>query len=96
MEGRPQVNWLTLTEAQMKEFKIKKIGEEEYKGYPCVVYEEERKQMLSKVKVTNWVYKGIIIRQHFKKKLSADTFIELEELQENASIPAGTSDIPEN
>ena len=95
MEGRPQVNWLTLTDAQMKEFKIKKIGEEVYKGYPCVVYEEERKQMLSKVKVTNWIYKGIIIRQHFKKKLTADTYIELEELQENAVIPTGTFDIPQ-
>ena len=96
MEGRPQVNWLTLTPEQMKQFKIKKIGEEEYKGYPCTVYEEERKQMLSKVKVLNWVYKGIVIRQVLNKKMSSDTYIELEELQEGATIPAGTFDLPEN
>lgn len=94
MEGRPEVNWLTITPEQMKKYKIEKIGEEVYKGYPCTVYTEERKQMLSKVMVTNWVYKGIVIRQHFKKKLSADTYVELEELKENAKVPAGTFDIP--
>lgn len=95
MDGRPQLNYLTATEEDLKKFKVQKIGEEEYKGYPCTVYQEERKQMLAKVKVTSWVYKGITIRQVFKKKLTADTIVELEELQENAPIPANTFDLPE-
>ena len=43
--------------------------------------------------MTVWVWEGLIIRQHIKKKLS-ESWVELESLEVDVPIPAGTFDIP--
>lgn len=97
-EGRPEVNYLTLTEEQMKEFNIKLIGEEEYAGKKCTVYSEEVTQKVAFIKtkstVTRWVWKGITLKQVIKQKHS-ESVIELDVFKENPNIPASTFAIPE-
>lgn len=93
MEGRPFIDWRNLSEKDIKAFEVKDLGTEEYKGKTCQVYSYKQKQLLTKVTITIWLWEGLVIRQHIKKKMS-ESWIELESLQVNVPIPKGTFDIP--
>ena len=93
MEGRPMIDWNNLSDKDRKAMDLEELGTEEYKGKTCKVYSYKQKQLLTKVSVTVWVWEGIVIRQHIKKKLS-ESWIELESLKVNVPIPAGTFNIP--
>ena len=95
MEGRPVIDWRNLSKEDYKYYDIKDLGKEEYKGKTCQVYSYKQKQLLTKVNITVWVWEGLVIRQHIKKKLS-ESWVELESLKVGARIPAGTFDIPKN
>lgn len=94
MNARPIIDWYNLTNEDYKLFDVKDKGTEEYKGKTCHVYSYKQKQLLTKVDMTVWVWEGLVIRQHIKKKLS-ESWVELESLQVNVPIPAGTFTKPE-
>ena len=93
MNARPIVDFYNLTDEDYKLFDVKDKGTEEYKGKTCHVYSYKQKQLLTKVDMTVWVWEGLIIRQHIKKKLS-ESWVELESLEVDVPIPDGTFDIP--
>jgi hypothetical protein len=92
-EARPVLNWRDLSEKNITDFNITDLGTEEYTGRTCRVFSYEEKQFLTKVKITNWVWEGLVIKQVIKKKLS-ESVTELEDLKVNVSIPASTFAIP--
>ena len=91
--GRPGINWLKLQDKDIKEMKIQKLGKETYKGRECIKYQYEQKQLMSKAKVTVWVWEGLVLKQLIEKKTSK-AVIELESLKLNVSVPASTFAIP--
>lgn len=95
MNARPYIDWRNIPEEFRKSMELKDLGTEEYKGKTCQVYSYKQKQLMTKVNITVWVWQGLIIRQHIKKKLS-ESWIELESVEIGARIPAGTFDIPKN
>ena len=92
LEGRPELRFDRLSDKEKKDLKFKDLGTEQYKGKLCNKYYYEQKQLV-KSRITVWVWKGIIIRQHIKQTFG-ETMIELEELQENARVPASTFTLP--
>lgn len=91
--ARPSLNWTNLTAEDYKQFKIEDKGTEEYKGKTCHVYTYEQKQLLTKVKITVWIWEGLTLKQLIKKKTS-ESVTELVELKVGAKIPAGTFSVP--
>ena len=92
LEGRPELRFDKLSDQEKKNLKFKDLGTEEYKGKLCNKYYYEQKQLV-KSKITVWVWKGIVVRQHIKQTFG-ESMIELEELQENARVPASTFTLP--
>ena len=91
--GRPGVNWLDLQEKDINEMKIQKLGTETYKGRECTKYQYEQKILMSKSKVTVWIWEGLTLRQVIEKKTSK-AVIELESLELNLDIPISTFIVP--
>ena len=87
------VNFLALTDAVKAANKIKEAGKETILGRECTKYTMESSQMGMTMKQTVWVWKGIAL-----KTLSDGGQFqfgnEATKIEENASIPASTFDVP--
>ncbi len=87
------LNWYSLSQEAISRYDVKELRTETYAGKKCKVYSYKTKQLMAKVPVTVWVWEGIVLKQEIQKKTYKST-IELEDLQVNCKIPAGTFNKP--
>lgn len=60
------INFVNLSEAAIKKYKIKRLGEEEVCGEPCVKYSFSYKSQGQNLKYQVWVWKGVTLKQRIK------------------------------
>lgn len=91
--GGNTINFLNLTDKVKADNKIKELGKEKVLGRECTKYSIEMNMMGQTMQQTVWVYKGITLKTfmdggQFQMENTATKF------EENATIPAGTFDVP--
>jgi outer membrane lipoprotein-sorting protein len=89
------LNYLQLTPEIIEKYKIKETGEETVAGKTCKKYSMEVSQMGQTLKVTNCIWKGLVLKTETSgggMLISAETVIEI---QENVPVPADKFTIPE-
>ncbi len=91
--GGADINFLNLTDKVKAENKIKEAGKETVLGRECTKYTMESSQMGMTMSQTVWVWNGIVLKSltdggQFQFGNTAT------KLEENATIPASTFDMP--
>lgn len=87
------VNYLNLTDAAKKKYKIEDLGTEKIGDRECTKYSQIVDQSGIKAKATIWVWKGITIKTSIKI-MGMEMTTEAVEIQENAYILPITFEVP--
>lgn len=90
--GSANINFENLTDEIIKEWNIKKEGQEEVLGRSCQKYSLENSSF--SIKGNYWVWKGVAIKMDMDMS-SMKMLIEAVNIQENSVVPVNKFDVPE-
>lgn len=88
------INYLNITDADRKKYKIQELGTEAVGERECVKYSEEISQMGQKATATIWVYKGFPIKS-VTSVMGMEILSEAVEFTENGIVIPAVFNIPQ-
>ena len=89
------INYLKLTPEIKAARNIKELGEETVAGKPCKKYSLETSFGERTSKITNWVWKGFVLKSETRNDNGEVTMSSVAtEIQENATVPASKFVVP--
>lgn len=94
MPAAESINYLNITDADRKKYKIQELGTESVGERECVKYSEEISQMGQKATATIWVYKGFPIKS-VTSVMGMEILSETVEFTENGIVIPAVFNIPQ-
>ncbi len=88
------INFLNLTEETIRKYKIKKLGEEDVCGKPCVIYSMSYKSQGVNTKDQVWVWKGITLKRRVTS-FAQDREVVAVDIQEDVPIDSSVFVVPD-
>ncbi|MCQ2973774.1 MAG: hypothetical protein MJ211_03060 [Bacteroidales bacterium] len=89
------INYINITDEIKEKYQLEEVGEEEYQDRKCKVYSCITEQNGQKVNAKVWIWKGLSLKSEINAGI-VNIVTETTEIIENAEIPNGIFDIPED
>lgn len=83
----PDLTFLNPSPEVVAKYNIKELGEEEFLGRKCKMYNYDIVQNRNTITYTGWVYKGILLKSQAKVR-RRDVVTYATEFKENVAVPA--------